>query len=90
MIIFIGITYKHTYTLREKNKVSSKVLSLNNLKLKKKKQKNKEVMESVTSLVEPSDEISGFPVNSRFDDVPIIEVAFTIFTIHLVVCSCRV
>lgn len=44
-------------------------------------------MESVTSLVEPSDEISGSPVNSWFDDVPIIEVGFTIFTIHLVVCS---
>jgi len=40
--------------------------------------------------VEPFDEISGSPVNSWFNEVPIIEVGFTIFTIHLIVRSCLV
>lgn len=40
--------------------------------------------------MEPFNEISGSPVNSWFHEVPIIEVGFTIFTIHLVVRSCLV
>lgn len=40
--------------------------------------------------MEPFDKISGSPINSWFHEVPVIEVGFTIFTIHLVVRSCLV